>query len=66
MTSKLKEISSEELHEVVHDAVVLRGIERDDLRVFVVTTKQRDDKEAPLVDIEISLRKCERLGVFGK
>ena len=64
MKENLKLLSKEEIKRIIHpfDA---KGIERGE-PVFIITKKHENLDNDPLINLEISFRKCERLGVFEK
>ncbi|MBI4149722.1 hypothetical protein HY491_04705, partial [Candidatus Woesearchaeota archaeon] len=61
---RLKLLSKEEIERIIplFDA---KEIKKDE-PIFIITKKHENVNNDPLVNLEVSFRKCERLGVFEK
>ncbi len=67
MTPKLKKISSKNANKYFLDSSILIDIIKKKEHFFEIERSSCDlGKNNPLLALEISLRRCERLGVFRK
>lgn len=64
MKGKLKQLSKKEMRQIVPN-LDIRDISRNE-PIFIITKKSERLNNDPLINLEISFRKCERLGVFLK
>ncbi|TRZ80563.1 hypothetical protein D4R86_04110 [bacterium] len=68
MKSNLKEIKIEEAKNIIIDKDILKQVREDREPIFKVDRVglQQNETSDSLVELEIALRKCERVGVFKK
>lgn len=68
MKSKLKKLNEKEIRNYLPDVAILSRVKgkKDPVLWLVEAKRSTDTRIDPLLDLEISLRKCERLGVFRK
>ncbi len=71
MKEKLKEITitkgGVENINIIKDKDILKDIITTKDRIFVIEHKNNNqEKNNPLLQIEIAIRKCERFGLFSK
>jgi len=65
MKEKLKRITIKEAQDI-KDKDVLKHIEAEKPTLIIPEAKPIKEEIDPLLDLEITLRKCERLGLFEK
>lgn len=66
MSPKLKKITCEEARSVIVDKNVLKLVVNRKEPVFIIKSRISQDKKEPLLEVEVALRKCERVGLFSK
>jgi len=66
MKNKIEEIKIEEAFNIVHDKVVFNRAKKDKITIFKIEKPKlnKEDLRDSLLDLEITLRKCKRVGVF--
>ncbi len=64
--NKLRSMTIEEVKDLVPDKEIVELVEKGKEHVFKITDEPTllDNQIDPLVRIEVSLRRCERVGVF--
>lgn len=67
MTTKIKKITKIEARKVL-DVAVQRFIDwrKEPILAIGNNTSKEPERPNPLLDIEVSLRRCERVGVFSR
>ncbi len=66
MKNKIKIISSRNsIREKICDEEIFKNIKSEE-SIFYVDAKMENQETNPLLDIELALRRCERVGVFRK
>ena len=63
MKAKLKPLSKKDIKQLVPNFDI-KELKKNERIFFIKASKQLDNP--PLINLEISFRKCERLGVFEK
>ncbi len=68
MNNNLKKVEFSEVSSLIKDRDVLQRIKQENRPVFIIDEKQSSKAiiNDPILDLEITLRKCERVGVFKK
>jgi len=66
MKNVIKEIKIEKSFNIIQDKVVFERAKKDKAIIFKVEKPKlsQEDLKDSLLDLEITLRKCERVGVF--
>lgn len=66
MENKIKKISSRaNIRKKIRDEEIFKNIKQEE-SVFYTDIKIENQETNPLLDIELALRKCERVGVFKR
>ncbi|MCK4501001.1 hypothetical protein KAU11_10930 [Candidatus Babeliales bacterium] len=61
---KLKQIKIDDVKNFTIDKDIVKDAQKTDRPIFKLTAKERFTKTDELVEIEVAMRKCRRVGVF--
>ena len=66
MATNIKNITVEELQKFIPDKEVIKDARAVKESLYTVGHEEKIEEIDPLIDLEITIRKCRRTGVFKK